>query len=358
MDLSSKTPLYNAATDDMYDDACDLGQFCMNPCWYMFVKAKKLFSDTNNDDDKEKKKSSKQNTSLWSVRMQPIVYALAVYGSWTIIFSRGYPFFRASQHVASYHLLIGYVVFGLCVSSWITARWTNPGNLTIKTMARFDNYRYDDLLYMSNTICPTLGIRKLARSKYDKYIDKHVPRFDHFCGWINQSVGEENYRFFLLFLSVHTCMCLYGTGVTFTALWGHAHDVEPEASFKVLAVSAVTCDYGLTAVLILMGFMSILLGAFCSFHVFLIYKGMTTNEYVKWKLVYERHAIATKDYNHRHGRPPQRSNQGDDEEAKLVDHPGPLPVNLYNLGFLGNLHEVLYPRSLYPRVDTMHSKKL
>ena len=31
--------LYNSSVDDdLFDDACDLGQFMLNPSWYIFVK--------------------------------------------------------------------------------------------------------------------------------------------------------------------------------------------------------------------------------------------------------------------------------------------------------------------------------
>ncbi len=42
-----------------------------------------------------------------------------------------------------------------------------------------------------------MGVPKLARSKYDMYSGQHVPRFDHFCGWLGTPIGEENYRYFL-----------------------------------------------------------------------------------------------------------------------------------------------------------------
>ena len=59
--------------------------------------------------------------------------------------------------------------------------------------------------------------------------------------------------------------------------------------------AVLSFDYLLSAVLLLMGVMAFVLGMFLCFHIFLIYKGMTTNEYFKWNLLYERHALATRD---------------------------------------------------------------
>ena len=321
---------------------------------------------TDNNPDQTKNAAS----FIW---WQQIAYAVAVFGSWIIIFTRGYPFFRSCPHVSNHHLTFIYFIFGTCVMSWMLARYTSPGIITLKTIARFDNYPYDDLLYMRNITCPTLGIPKLARSKYDKYTKNHVPRFDHFCGWINQSIGEENYRFFLLFLMVHVLMCLYGTILTFTALWGKNNDYSAKFCDKI--ISALCLDYGLTVVLLLMSFATLVLGAFLVFHIIIMSKGMTTNEYYKWKILHERHHHAVVLYTKKKDVAYQSHKACDDnhvdEEANATSHvrlknvnknehnpimPYPtILVNSYDLGFFANLYEVLFPRSLRNR---MHHKKM
>ena len=37
-----------------------------------------------------------------------------------------------------------------------------------------------------------------------------IPRFDHHCGWLNQCVGQKNYKYFLLFLFSNAIMLCYG----------------------------------------------------------------------------------------------------------------------------------------------------
>ena len=95
--------------------------------------------------------------------------------------AKGYPEIQRSNYIHSNHQYVGYVVFMMCMGSWHFACQKGPGNITTRTMPLFDHYEYDNILY-TNKLCPTLKIRKLARSKYDRFSKRHVPRFDHFCG--------------------------------------------------------------------------------------------------------------------------------------------------------------------------------
>lgn len=113
-----------------------------------------------------------------------LLYLVIVLGSWSVMFTYGYRFIERSPHVPDWHKYSGYLVFVACMSSWFKAHGTSPGNITERTMIRYDNYQYDGLLFV-NKACPTLGIRKLPRSKYEQ--GRHIPRFDHYCGWISAS---------------------------------------------------------------------------------------------------------------------------------------------------------------------------
>mmetsp|Transcript_28903 Transcript_28903/g.43648 ORF Transcript_28903/g.43648 Transcript_28903/m.43648 type:complete len:364 (-) Transcript_28903:51-1142(-) len=350
--MSSLHPDHQS-TDDMYDDACDLGQFCLNPGWFLFVKMKEFYfwnfhESSSSSLEKKKKKSV---PILSSIQIQHLTYLIAVYGSWFIIFSKGYTLFRESPHVSNIHMTVGNYLFCFCIGSYLLARSTSPGIITEETMSKFDNYQYDDVLYTRNQVCPTLTIRKLPRSKYDRYTHRHVARFDHFCGWINQSIGEENYRWFLLFLSVHTFMCIYGTFVTFIALWGEACSVDGGSLTKMSRF--LSTDYSLTAVLLLMGNMALVLTAFLSFHLFIISEGMTTNEYYKWKIINERYAKGcSAAVSNGKNFPLLGGKAKNDEESnnlaiRSVGTSMCPPINQYNLGVFRNFYEVICPRSLF-----------
>lgn len=173
-----------------------------------------------------------------------IIYLIVVLGSWSIVFAYGYPEIERSSHISSYHQYTGYVVFLLCMGSWHYACHVGPGIVTERTIPLYDHYKYDDILY-TNKLCPTLKIRKIARSKYDRFSHRHVPRFDHFCGWLNQAVGERNYRWFLLFLVVHVAMCVYGTWAMATVLYGEVleKDLLNATFFNAVTGAEVEADY-------------------------------------------------------------------------------------------------------------------
>ena len=352
---------------EVYDDACDFGQFMLNPCLYIFNSIMRCA-----------KRMSLKSTlghlqkcdEIASAHVQQFIYCLAVFGSWTIVFIEVYPLCRQSSHLADYHTYIGYAVFAICVSSWRFACGVDPGNITEQTLQKYDVYPYDDFLY-SNKVCPTLKIRKLARSKFDKYSDRHIPRFDHHCGWLNQPVGELNYRWFLFFLLVHVGMCVYGTTVSYILLRGELED-EP-GFFQTKLVMMAWKYVWIVVAFLLMLTMCFVLGAFFAFHLWLTAKNMTTNEYYKWKEIKAWHKDATAKYqralrtgairadggktmasgmtyyqirNKSTERDEEKSSSGDDAKDGIIINPGPMKVNAYDHGIIANFAEVLFPRAL------------
>lgn len=238
----------------------------------------------------------------WTDRSLQLVYLVVVLGSWSIIFTYGYEAIQKSNYISNNHQYAGYAVFAACMSSWHYACHTSPGSVTSRTIALYDHYPYDSILYY-NKQCPTLNIRKVARSKYDRFSKQHVPRFDHFCGWLNQAVGERNYRWFLLFLMVHVGMCYYGTWAMGTVLYGEVVDKNllNATFFNAVTGTEVNADYiivfhymmmryfEICGVLLLMTVMSVMLSIFLGFHLYITARNMTTNEYFKWKAVRRWH---------------------------------------------------------------------
>lgn len=327
-----------------------------------------------------------------------IVYCAVIFGGWSVMFFYGYPLIP-NVHVGAYHKINGYFVFAACISSWVAVVRRDPGHVTLRTMSRYDNYSYDGWMF-ENRKCPTAGIRKIARSKYDRMSSRHVPRYDHYCGWVNQTIGEENYRLFLLFLLIHAGMLWYGTIVTTfifyseserlglnTATFYDSKGNLLKTSRKVGIQYMMQRYTALVSLWVVMFVLALVLTGFVLFHTYLIYNGMTTNEFYKWKAVRKWHAQASTKYALYVGKRAKEnattSNQSskgsgvsqgylvpedvdigcvgptlssksipvDESKIDVPKDPGVLPVDFpYNLGsFRKNLHEVLFPRCFRER---------
>ena len=155
-------------------------------------------------------------------------------------------------------------------------------------------------MFLPNRICPTTGAPRLPRSKFDRFrYHQNVSRFDHFCGWVFNTIGEENYRDFLAFLAVHTGMSIYGAyilGELFLAeiaeqklfevtFYNVRTKEEFKANWNVVAQFLFMHHTFEAGIFIVMVVMSIVLGAFLGFHAYLASFGMTTNESDKWNQV-------------------------------------------------------------------------
>lgn len=325
-----------------------------------------------------------------------ILYLIICLGSWSIYIAYAFPLIIASKIIPTWHVGTGLLTFLLCLASFQKICHTSPGNITARSMPKFDNYEYDNVLFV-NRICPTLNIRKLPRSKYCRVTKRHVPRFDHFCGWLNKPIGEENYRFFLFFIFVQTFMCIYGSYVSALIFWEQivkddllnarfynaSTGVEVDAGFRVIFNYLYAKNRGVSGCFLLQVILGIAFLVFFIFHIMLVCRNMTTNEFSKWRSVRKWHLQAKKRYlaavkEGRVGKDKVDGKGGfqaadalenvdvgcagismkseeardqyhpEDDESEEMDEsvdPGPFPVNIYNLGIIENVKEVLFPRS-------------
>lgn len=210
------------------------------------------------------------------------VYFFVVLGCWTVVFWYIYPWIDKSTFVGKYHKYVGYLVFLACFGSWRLANVTQPGTVTSKSFKRYDHYPYDNLMFLPNRRCDTTNLIRIPRSKFDRLkYNQNVPRYDHFCGWVFNTIGEENYRWFLLFLAVHVVMCIYGSAVCTLLFWGelkekHLLDItffdratgeHVQSNWFIVSqylFMRKTLEFGVFAVMSVMG---IALGGFLGYHV-------------------------------------------------------------------------------------------
>lgn len=309
-----------------------------------------------------------------SDRMLVFAYFAIVGGCWSVVFVEIYPWLLyESPGVSDIHAYVGILVFLACFGAWAVANASRPGFITGRSFRRYDHYPYDNLMFQANYKCQTTKLFKIPRSKFDRMkYDGLVPRYDHFCGWTHNTYGEENYRWFLLFLLNHVTMCFYGTYVCLSLFAEEIRSkrlreltfFDRQTGETLQASNYIIFQYffarrqheiGVTLVMLVMG---IALTIFLGYHVYITSVGQTTNENGKWADVRKWHKKQQNLYKTavREGRVPTNSIKNDggdnDEEdsegqnEQEISDPGPFPKNLYDRGFVANWSEVFFPLSL------------
>lgn len=114
--------------------------------------------------------------------------------------------------------------------------------------------------------------------------------------WLNQCVGELNYRYFLLFLLLHMIFFGYGSAVVFGVMMSDVYERDifhgvfitsdgtelPATNYLVFGYVLRT-EGTLFALFVFAFAFCIAIGLFLLYHLYLIATGQTTNESFKWK---------------------------------------------------------------------------
>ena len=110
-------------------------------------------------------------------------------------------------------------------------------------------------------------------AKHCRYCDNCVEVFDHHCPWTGTCIGVRNYSYFIAFVLVTVLSSGFCCGVSayIIVLW--AEGVPTDLVYVRDTVSPFLCSWTLVVVL--------LVGALLSFHIFLILRGQTTNEFLR-----------------------------------------------------------------------------
>jgi len=128
--------------------------------------------------------------------------------------------------------------------------------------------------------CTQCSIYKPDRAHHCSRCNQCILRMDHHCPWIANCVGFMNYKFFLLFLVYALTCSIFVLGTTFIRLI-HAFrpviDIEFFLSRDLMVILA--CSVCL--------FITIALGIFLSFHLYLTINAMSTIE-LREKKMFER----------------------------------------------------------------------
>ena len=114
--------------------------------------------------------------------------------------------------------------------------FSDPGTITADNVAlHAAAHAHDRLLFPPGKRCASMRLPAPARSKFCRVTNRRVGRFDHYCIWMNNAIGENNYRYFLAFLAWHALLCAYGAALMLAIIAGEArgmHDIKPEFSLN------------------------------------------------------------------------------------------------------------------------------
>lgn len=123
-----------------------------------------------------------------------------------------------------------------------------------------------------------------------------IPKFDHHCIWINNGVGEGNYKYFYTFLVVHLAYCSYGLLLGFASFVAYTQDQQLLSAVfentvtrqKMPATLSLVLQYLFDKYLelafcnIIHFVCTVMLVVFTIYHTYLLYTNSTTAEGSKY----------------------------------------------------------------------------
>ncbi|XP_011079430.1 probable protein S-acyltransferase 4 [Sesamum indicum] len=121
--------------------------------------------------------------------------------------------------------------------------------------------------------CDTCLLYRPPRASHCSICNNCVQRFDHHCPWLGQCIGIRNYRYFYMFISTSTILCIY----VFSVSWINIVH-EKDNVWK-----AITSDI-LSDFLIIYCFIAVwFVGGLSVFHLYLISTNQTTYENFRYR---------------------------------------------------------------------------
>ncbi|XP_061912089.1 palmitoyltransferase ZDHHC4 [Entelurus aequoreus] len=237
-------------------------------------------------------------------------------------------------------LAVKTVFFYLCIKK-------DPGTVTMKNVSsQLYLYPYDKRLFHPGVTCPTCKLIKPARSKHCSVCNRCVRRFDHHCIWVNNCIGGQNTRYFMLYLF---SICAMAGDVSLLTVDMLLHAVlrsgllrasyidehgQQQPAGPVFIIQHLFLTF--PRIIFMLGFVVFvffLLAGYALFHSFLVLVNQTSNEWYKSRGYSCQHCRPTSTADHLCGTAPSRR-------------------YFYSRGLLRNLGEIFFPRQPFRKKHT------
>ncbi|CBJ32842.1 conserved unknown protein [Ectocarpus siliculosus] len=165
-----------------------------------------------------------------------------------------------------------------CFVSLVFSSFLDPGIIPRRAASGLPDSIPEDVRDQLS-YCITCHIVRPPRTKHCKHCNNCVLTFDHHCPWTGNCVGARNYRSFMAFIILITIssslVCAMSVVHTVTRT-GHVGPMYLTDSVNLPGSRFVSPVLGLWTAMI-----TVLVGALLCFHVYLLAKGQTTNEYLR-----------------------------------------------------------------------------
>ena len=296
--------------------------------------------------------------------LMQLFYLSLIIGGFTIFLIYGFELIP-NPRLGAQHRVLAFFSLGVTLLTFFVASFASPGYVTKENYEQLEIiYPYDNFIFVKRE-CTTCHTPRVARSKHCRMQNRCVEKYDHFCPWINNTVGCFNFRYFLLFVFTTAAFLAYATYVFWQlivfiierdGLW-NVKFLHPTTKQVVNADLFIIIQYLMTSqgplvfMFVLCLVMALTVTLFFLFQLWLILDGTTSNESTKWGLV--KDFYQSKKWK---AELEKRSKDFPEDETLLQEHqdslderltkhfPSKMPSNSYDRGsFWRNFKEVLFP---------------